>query len=758
MNKEEISKVILKAKKGDANAFGVLFEQYHQEVYNVAMRVTRDRSLSEDIVQETFVEVIKTIDKLQDPAAFASWLKTIAHHQCTRHYRRKEVLHETLVEEAEDGFSTFETLEERNTAFIPDAALDEKEFKQTIHELMNELPDVQSAALIMFYLDGLSLRQIAQAQGVPLNTANTRLNRGRKAMQKTVEAYEKKHDIRLHSVALFPLFAWLFKGMQEAMSVEATVTAVEGIIATTGVSIAAGGTGAAAAGAAATSAATATGVATGISAKIAALPLVTKVIGAVVAALIAVTPPVVIALNDGLSGEENRGSVSQEQERPTEPENVVVLIPQDCQYTVAKTGEVLTAGKPFPETPETGDIFRDPIAGYEYAFNSEVLLERVLTETDGYYVHSFGPDKNLNGWCVTVIDRSRERYGEILASICSEPVKSMELCFYRCQNMTQAPEIPASVVTIQACFETCTSLLKTPVLPYGLTNISSAFNRTYALHTVEAIPATVKEMDWAFTGCINLTGTIRIDANPEIMDGAFKGTEKQITLYGRSKCLSEMAETSEGSNVTYRTDILYEVDETGTREDIYSQLSLEERIRLNKFLHMFSEMGGIPIKEEDMFDVAFLYADTHIGWGPGDPWLDAVPEAALQATAQRLFGRTFSNDAMPEFIWYENGVYYTDVAFTEMYFSMYLIAEVYDKGCNAYGIVFEDYSFVEKRFEYGDYVWYQPEYDAPLEEWYGFAPEDAKMCEDLEYSYTSAVVVQVNTQPDGTETYQIVVE
>ncbi len=759
MEQKAITKIVIEAQRGSNEAFAALYEQYHQSVYNVAMRYTKDRTLAEDVVQETFIEVINTIGKLKEPAAFSHWLLKIANHQCTRYYRRKEVLHEELAEDTEDGFSVLDTLEESNAEFIPDAALDEKEFRQTIHNMLDELPDVQSAALYMFYFDGLSLQQIAQVQGVPLNTANTRLSRGRKAMQKTVEEYEKKHDVRLHSVALLPLLTWLFQGTQETMSVEAGVAVAKGIAAATGVSFSTIATGTAATAATATAA---TGVAAGIGAKIAALPMVTKVIAAVVAALIVVTPPAAIVLHNNLSKEDPRDSVSQGQtvtpEDTTEPESDVLRIPQGCQYTVAKTGAVLNAGMPFPKIPETGDIFRDPIAGYEYAYNSEVILDLIYTETGSHLVQSFGKDEDLFGWCVTVIDRSQESYGEILSSICGEPVKSMKWCFYRCQNMIEAPEIPASVITLESCFKSCISLLRSPMLPYGLVDISFAFKNASALHSVQPIPATVLTSDWAFAQCVNLTGTIRIDATLDKVEGLFWGTEKPITIYGLSQNLKEIAGTSQKGNVAYRTDILPVVDDTGTRQNEFSQLSLEERIQLNRFLYIFCELGGIPNSEEDMFKFALIYADTHVESGQGDSWADAVPENALQETAQSLFGQTLSNDAMPSYIWYENGVYYTDIAFTEKYLSMYLIVDVYKQQDNTYGIVFEDYSFVKRIIEYEGFTVLAPAYDTPPEEWYGFAPEDAKMCEDLEYSYTGAVVVQVITQPDGTETYQIIVE
>lgn len=237
MENKEIINLVKSAQAGVSQAISELFAAYKDVVYSIAMRETKDRVLSDDIVQETFVEVILKINDLKNPESFPAWLKVMAYHQCTRYYKKKETIHETAAIENEDGISIFDTAEERNASFIPDEALDQKEFKATILEMIDNLPDAQRAALHMFYFEEMSLKDIAKVQGVSVNTANTRLNRGRLAMKASVEKYEKKHGIRLHTIAFFPFFKWLFKGSEEAMPAKSTVQVAQQISAKTGVSV-----------------------------------------------------------------------------------------------------------------------------------------------------------------------------------------------------------------------------------------------------------------------------------------------------------------------------------------------------------------------------------------------------------------------------------------------------------------------------------------------------------------------------------------
>lgn len=118
MEKEALIQLVQQAQQSDANAISTLFAQYKDVVYSIAMRETKNRALSDDIVQETFVEVILKINDLKNPASFFSWLKILAYHQCTRYYKKKETVHETAAIENDEGWTVFDTAEESN-AYSP---------------------------------------------------------------------------------------------------------------------------------------------------------------------------------------------------------------------------------------------------------------------------------------------------------------------------------------------------------------------------------------------------------------------------------------------------------------------------------------------------------------------------------------------------------------------------------------------------------------------------------------------------------------
>ena len=293
MERDKLISLVTKAQQGDQDALNDLFNALYNDVYYFALKTVKDDQIACDITQETFVEIINTLDKLQEPAAFVKWMKQITYHQCTRYFKKKK---DVIVDEDEEGNTIFDTLAEENSEFIPDEALDKDEFKKTIMSMIDELSEEQRAALMMFYYDELSIKQIAEIQGTNENTVKSRLNYAKKGIKKSVEDYEKKNGVKLHCVGVLPLLLWLFKDYF-AQSVPASATVVaEGVAGATGTAVAITAT------TTTTVATTATTTAAvGIGAKIASLPIATKIIAGIVAATIAiggVTTAVVLSNGD----------------------------------------------------------------------------------------------------------------------------------------------------------------------------------------------------------------------------------------------------------------------------------------------------------------------------------------------------------------------------------------------------------------------------------------------------------------------------
>ncbi len=292
VEREQLISLVRGLQNGEPEAAGQLFETFQSDIYYFILKtVNNDRDLAEDLTQDTFVTILEKIHDLQEPAAFVTWSKQIAYSKCTGFFKKHK---ELLADEDEDGYSVFDTLEEENEEFIPGAALDKEDLRKAVIAMINELPEEQKSAILLRYFNEISVKDIAQIQGVSEGTVKSRLNYARKAIKQSVEEYEKKNDIKLHCAGIIPLLLWLFKNYRlgKGLSLTRDTASAVFIIAEEGskaAAVAVTATGAAAAATAGSTAAASTAAATvtAVAAKTAGTALGLKIAAGITAAAVA---------------------------------------------------------------------------------------------------------------------------------------------------------------------------------------------------------------------------------------------------------------------------------------------------------------------------------------------------------------------------------------------------------------------------------------------------------------------------------------
>lgn len=162
-----------RARTGDTDAFGVLFEQYQGPIFNYLYRMVSDRDLAEDLTQDTFIKAYKALPKTSEDIAFKAWLYRIATNTAISHMRRGKIIrwlpfvgeHETRAERVDSQVS-------RTT---------------DISVALNQLPPHYASILLLRHYQGLSLAETAQSLEITENAAKLRLFRARKAFAKIYE-------------------------------------------------------------------------------------------------------------------------------------------------------------------------------------------------------------------------------------------------------------------------------------------------------------------------------------------------------------------------------------------------------------------------------------------------------------------------------------------------------------------------------------------------------------------------------------------
>ncbi|WP_080904136.1 RNA polymerase sigma factor [Parabacteroides sp. Marseille-P3160] len=187
MTDEEL--VILYAK-GDNAAFDVLLNRYKNCIHSYIYFIVRNRELTEDIFQETFVKAILTIrqGRYTESGKFKAWITRIAHNLIIDYFRQER--NENTVSNDEVEIDLF------NDIKLCDGTVEDhlvrRQVMSDVRKLVKHLPDNQREVLEMRYYQDLSFKEIAEHTGVSINTALGRmryaiLNMRRMAYENNIE-------------------------------------------------------------------------------------------------------------------------------------------------------------------------------------------------------------------------------------------------------------------------------------------------------------------------------------------------------------------------------------------------------------------------------------------------------------------------------------------------------------------------------------------------------------------------------------------
>lgn len=165
--------LVLRCQAGDAKALEILARRWHPQVLRHAARLTGDSEAARDVAQEAWIAIARNLRRLRDPARFRSWAYRIVVHKSRDWIRRERIGRRVLRQAAE-----------------PAGRLPPEELSEEVGRVMTaltELPTDQYAILSWFYLEEMSVREIADALSIPEGTVKSRLYHARNALRKCLE-------------------------------------------------------------------------------------------------------------------------------------------------------------------------------------------------------------------------------------------------------------------------------------------------------------------------------------------------------------------------------------------------------------------------------------------------------------------------------------------------------------------------------------------------------------------------------------------
>jgi len=159
--------------KGNNPAFDVLLNRYKSSVHSYIYYIVRDRDLTEDVFQETFVKAIVTIKqgRYSETGKFKAWIMRIAHNLIIDNFRQER--NENTISNDEVDVDLFNDI--RLSDCTAEDQMVQNQVFEDVRKLVRHLPDNQREVLEMRYYQDMSFKEIAEVTGVSINTALGRM-------------------------------------------------------------------------------------------------------------------------------------------------------------------------------------------------------------------------------------------------------------------------------------------------------------------------------------------------------------------------------------------------------------------------------------------------------------------------------------------------------------------------------------------------------------------------------------------------------
>ena len=185
--------LIRKFLKGDYSSFELLFNRHKDRVFAFIMSKVKDRELTEDIFQDTFIKVVSSLQKgkYNEEGKFLPWMMRIAHNLIIDHFRKTSKMRKIRPTEE---FDIFNILDDGSKS--QEEVMIQKQIYNDLRLLIEELPLDQKEVLKLRYFEEMSFKKISKITGVSINTALGRMryaliNIRKIADEKNIDLYIK---------------------------------------------------------------------------------------------------------------------------------------------------------------------------------------------------------------------------------------------------------------------------------------------------------------------------------------------------------------------------------------------------------------------------------------------------------------------------------------------------------------------------------------------------------------------------------------
>jgi RNA polymerase sigma-70 factor (ECF subfamily) len=168
---------------GDQHAFHALYLKHHHTVYSICLRMTQNVSESEDLTQDVFIHLFRTIGSFRGKSAFTTWLHRLTVNKVLMHFRKRRVRPEVSSDNEESLSNLAASTQNPKPMRIVDRIL--------LSEVIAKLPKGYRQAIILHDIEGWEHSEIAESKGRSIGTSKSQLHKGRARLRELLGGHQR---------------------------------------------------------------------------------------------------------------------------------------------------------------------------------------------------------------------------------------------------------------------------------------------------------------------------------------------------------------------------------------------------------------------------------------------------------------------------------------------------------------------------------------------------------------------------------------
>jgi RNA polymerase sigma-70 factor (ECF subfamily) len=186
---DAVETLIERCLQGDQRAWDLVVRQYWRKVFNLAYKFVGKHDEAEDLTQDIFLKIFRSLDTFDRRASFQTWLFSVSRNLCIDHYRSALKERRTI-----DHNIDADRLSPLSLEASPMAAIEQEDRVALLRRALGELPETLRAAVLMRDIQEKSYQEIADRLQLPEGTVKSRINRGRAELARQIRKLRANDD------------------------------------------------------------------------------------------------------------------------------------------------------------------------------------------------------------------------------------------------------------------------------------------------------------------------------------------------------------------------------------------------------------------------------------------------------------------------------------------------------------------------------------------------------------------------------------